>query len=99
MPGVYREKECPTCGIKHRKKGKYCCQSCSSKQLVHSQSAKDKVALSMIEQHKQPDRIQQFKLMRAGHSSNAEDFAIAIPDIHDLSDFDQFKDYDKGENW
>ena len=53
----------------------------------------------MIEQHKQPDRIQQFKLMRAGHSSNAEDFAIAIPDIHDLSDFDQFKDYDKGENW
>ena len=31
MPGVYREKECPTCGVKHRKKGKFCSKSCSNK--------------------------------------------------------------------
>lgn len=31
MPGVYREKECPTCGIKHRKKGVFCSKTCSNK--------------------------------------------------------------------
>ncbi len=31
MPGVYREKECPYCGVKHRKKGNYCSKSCSNK--------------------------------------------------------------------
>ena len=31
MPGVYREKECPTCGTKHRKKGPYCSKTCSNK--------------------------------------------------------------------
>lgn len=30
MPGVYREKECPTCGKKHRKKGPYCSKACSN---------------------------------------------------------------------
>lgn len=30
MPGVYREKECPTCGTKHRKKGPYCSKACSN---------------------------------------------------------------------
>lgn len=30
MPGVYREKECPTCGTKHRKKGRFCSKSCSN---------------------------------------------------------------------
>lgn len=31
MPGVYREKECPTCGVKHRKKGQFCSKTCSNK--------------------------------------------------------------------
>lgn len=31
MAGVYREKECPTCGTKHRKKGPYCSKTCSNK--------------------------------------------------------------------
>lgn len=31
MPGVYREKECPTCGTKHRKKGIFCSKTCSNK--------------------------------------------------------------------
>ena len=29
--GQYREKECPTCGEKHRKKGQYCSKTCSNK--------------------------------------------------------------------
>lgn len=31
MPGVYKEKVCPTCGTKHRKKGQYCSKTCSNK--------------------------------------------------------------------
>lgn len=31
MPGVYKEKECPTCGVKHRKKGMFCSKTCSNK--------------------------------------------------------------------
>lgn len=31
MPGIYREKECPTCTIKHRKKGMFCSKICSNK--------------------------------------------------------------------
>mgnify|MGYP003349988139 CR=1 FL=1 len=31
MPGVYKEKTCPTCGTKHRKKGIFCSKTCSNK--------------------------------------------------------------------
>lgn len=31
MSGVYREKTCPTCGVKHRKKGPFCSKVCSNK--------------------------------------------------------------------
>jgi hypothetical protein len=27
MPGVYRKKNCPVCGIEHRKRGPYCSRS------------------------------------------------------------------------
>lgn len=30
MPNVYKEKECPTCGTKHRKQGPYCSRSCGN---------------------------------------------------------------------
>lgn len=29
--GQYREKVCPTCGVKHRKRGEYCSKTCSNK--------------------------------------------------------------------
>lgn len=31
MPGVYKEKTCPACGIKHRKRGEFCSKTCSNK--------------------------------------------------------------------
>jgi hypothetical protein len=30
MPGVYRQKKCKNCGIIHRRRGPFCCSSCSS---------------------------------------------------------------------
>lgn len=31
MPGVYREKECPVCKVKHRRRGEFCSKTCSNK--------------------------------------------------------------------
>lgn len=31
MPGVYREKQCPVCAIKHRRRGMFCSKSCSNR--------------------------------------------------------------------
>ena len=31
MPGVYREKVCPTCSVKHRKRGMFCSKSCANR--------------------------------------------------------------------
>ena len=35
----YREKECPTCGALHKKRGPYCCRSCGNSR-VHSEEHK-----------------------------------------------------------
>jgi hypothetical protein len=31
MPGIYKLKECPSCGAEHRKRGPYCSRSCGNK--------------------------------------------------------------------
>lgn len=31
MPGVYRKKQCPTCGVEHRRRGVFCSKSCSNR--------------------------------------------------------------------
>ena len=45
MPGVYREKECPTCKVKHRKKGMFCSKVCSNKGRddVYKEKMRDKM--------------------------------------------------------
>ena len=97
MPNVYREKECPTCGEIHRKKGAYCSKPCSyKKELVMTQAGKDKISASMREQHKQPDRIAHARLLQQGIAVKAEDFAIEVPDVRDLDDFEG---YSKAEDW
>lgn len=30
MPGVYRKKNCPQCGVEHRKRGQFCSIACSN---------------------------------------------------------------------
>ena len=31
MAGVYREKVCPVCQVKHRRRGEFCSKTCSNK--------------------------------------------------------------------
>jgi len=93
----YKKKECPTCEETHRKKGPYCSLECSYKKVqVMPQEGKDKISASMREQHKQPDRIAHARLLQQGIAVKAEDFAIEIPDIPDLS---EYEGYLKGEDW
>lgn len=52
MPGVYRKKNCPVCGVEHRKRGPYCSKSHAMSDRTHSaetiakitQSNKERVA-------------------------------------------------------
>jgi hypothetical protein len=41
--GEYREKSCPICHVKHRKRGLYCSRSCGNKK-PHSEETKQKIA-------------------------------------------------------
>ena len=50
----------------------------------------------MIQQHKQPDRIAHARLLQQGIAVKAEDFAIDVPDVRDLDDFEG---YSKAEDW
>ena len=44
MAGVYREKQCPVCGITHRKRGPYCSRSHALSDRTHSAETKAKIS-------------------------------------------------------
>lgn len=92
MPGVYREKDCPHCGIRHRKRGIYCSQSCASTAKEPTQGMRDHMREVAIEYNKTPEAIAQKKLFNSGIS--IEDFAVDIPTIHDMPD-----GYEETGNW
>lgn len=94
MPGVYREKECPSCGVKHRKKGPYCSQSCANMNREVSDKVRENMRKVAIEYSKTPEAIARNKMINSGIS--VEDFAVDIPDFPDLDTFDG---YDRGEKW
>jgi endogenous inhibitor of DNA gyrase (YacG/DUF329 family) len=43
MAGVYRQKQCPTCGTIHRRRGPYCSRSCAAKDRTHSAETIEKI--------------------------------------------------------
>lgn len=90
MPGVYREKICPTCKISHKKRGPYCSRSCGNIR-VHSEETKEKLSAMRKEYFNTPegiaDRALKSKQTTARNMNipydalSTEDFAIDIPDI------------------
>jgi hypothetical protein len=46
MPGVYREKQCPVCGITHRRRGPYCSRSHAAQDRTHSAETIQKITQS-----------------------------------------------------
>lgn len=97
--GKYRIKNCQYCKKEHRKKGKYCSQSCANRDRPqYSEKVRENMRKVAIEHNQTPEAIAQQKLLHTG--ANPEDFAIEIPDIKTLEDYDQFTEgFQKAEKW
>lgn len=93
MPGVYREKTCPTCGILHKKRGPYCSRSCGNIR-EHTEETKEKISEARKEYLETPEGIAtQKKLNRITSARNTntpieilspDDYAIDIPDVSQI---------------
>lgn len=57
MPGVYRKKNCPHCGIEHRGRGLFCSKACSNSNREVKPETKEKVSEKMKEFKLTPEGI------------------------------------------
>jgi hypothetical protein len=95
MPGVYKEKECPSCFKLHRKKGAYCSISCSNAARSLTDQTKEKIADGMREYYNTPEGIAQASInnrrvladkMGAPLPVTIDEFVVDIPTIYELPD-------------
>jgi len=103
----YREKQCPSCGKTHKKRGPYCSRSCGGSRK-HTEEDKKKRSVKLKEYYETPEGIATKKILSATIAAKnsgkdvsipqAEDFAIDIPDVRDLTDY-EFDNYDRAEKW
>jgi len=56
MPGVYKLKNCPKCGVEHRKRGLFCSQSCAN-QRESSEEKKEKISATVKEYTQTPEGL------------------------------------------
>lgn len=90
MPGVYREKTCPTCGISHKKRGPYCSRSCGNHR-VHTEETKEILREKTADYFNSPAGLAtRKKLSEKATAKNTntpyemlspDDYAIDIPDM------------------
>jgi hypothetical protein len=104
MPGVYREKVCPNCGITHRKRGEFCGQGCHSSYRGQTEETKKKLSKIKREYDLTPEGIAHNKMLSRIMTNpeepriTIEDFVVDIPTIRDISDWDM-DGYDRAEDW
>jgi len=103
----YKTKNCPKCGISHNKRGPYCSRSCGN---GREHSAEDKMVRSvkLKEYHQTPEGIATQKksgAILAAYNKGEdwsvvreEDWAVDIPDIKELSDYD-IDGFERAEKW
>lgn len=97
MPGVYKEKSCLSCGVKHRKKGPYCSQACANTGREPTENMRKHMRKVAMDYNLTPEAIAQKKMI---NSISSEEFAVDIPDIQpDISEIDIFDGYERGERW
>jgi hypothetical protein len=100
----YKEKECPECAKKHKKEGKFCSQACSNSFRPVTDRQRENGRNQIANYQQTPEGRAHLKHaatnMKAGTLvPQAEDFAIAIPDITDLRDSEFLDDYQRAEDW
>lgn len=103
MPGVYKQKECPKCGTQHRKRGPFCSFQCSNSKPA-TEEKKKKISRSINEYHDTPEGIAyRKKMIEIGKGNedyvSIDEFAVDIPEIKDLSDYDILDSYSRAEKW
>ena len=95
MPGVYKEKSCPTCKIVHRKKGAYCSISCSNNARTLTDQTKEKIAEGLKEYYNTPEGIAQASINNRRVNNDKlglpapitiDEFVVDIPTIYELPD-------------
>ena len=100
MSGQYKEKNCPKCGVKHRKRGLHCSASCAAMGRPVSEETKELHRQNTREYLQTPEGIANSKKTGDGTQIAADEFAVNIPEVRDLSDYTEFLDgFDRGENW
>ena len=92
MSGVYKEKVCPVCNKRHRKRNAFCSRSCGN-QKRHTAETKQKISKKIKEIMKSPEAIAHKRLLslrnaaihagREPPSEFSDDFYINIPDIRE----------------
>jgi len=92
MPGVYKKKECPQCGVEHRKRGNFCSTACANSHRPVSDNIRENMRKVAQEYNKTPEGIAQTRLFGV----DSDDYYIEIPDIPEADIPDGF---DKAERW
>jgi hypothetical protein len=102
MPGVYKEKECPECGLRHRKRGIHCSQKCAQTGKTLSAEHKEKLSEKATEYKQTPEGIATTSMIVRGREryltnrekeKNGEyiltddDWMIDLPTFSDDDDF------------
>jgi hypothetical protein len=103
----YKAKNCPKCGVTHNKRGPYCSRSCGNGR-EHSDEDKKIRSIKLKEYHQTPEGIATQKKSAAILSAykrgedwsvvREEDWAVDIPDVKDLSDYD-IDGFERAEKW
>jgi hypothetical protein len=103
MGGVYRLKQCPACGIDHRKRGLFCGQSCANSARVITDATKDKMSRSNAEYNNTPEGIANARMAALRNTTAAqglpppvtiEEFIVDLPDFPELPE-----GYDHATDW
>lgn len=98
MPGIYKEKTCPACGITHRKKGQYCSKACSNSNREVSENTREAMRKVATEYNRTPEAIaKQSQINTSLRTLTIDDFIVDIPSIPD--DYDLPSGYERGEDW
>ena len=99
MPGKIIEKNCGNCGnIFKTRRGVYCSVACANADRDISNETKDKLRVKSREYLLTPEGVANRNL--AGPNQiTIEDFAVDIPEIKDLRDYDGLDGYARAEDW
>ena len=93
MPGVYKEKNCPTCNKTHRKRGEYCCARCAQLFSVKPSDVKEKISEGLREFYTTPEGIaaasvnnRRVNALRINEAPpvTIEEFTVDIPTLYDM---------------